>query len=131
MHHLIISVVLTGLRSFVYLYFIICQSEERKIRLLSVLSRISSKVASLVLGICSLVFGCFFVGLICGIIGLVLANKGLSVCRIDSSYTGQGMLKAGKITSIIGIVLGAIYILYYIVAVLIIGAAGFSVFELL
>lgn len=88
-------------------------------------------VASLVLGICSLVFGCFFVGLICGIIGLVLANKGLSVCRIDSSYTGQGMLKAGKITSIIGIVLGAIYTLYYIVAVLIIGAAGFSVFELL
>lgn len=88
-------------------------------------------VASLVLGICSLVFGCFFVGLICGIIGLVLANKGLSVCRIDLSYTGQGLLKAGKITSIIGIVLGAIYILYYIVAVLIIGAAGFSVFELL
>ena len=88
-------------------------------------------VASLVLGICSIVFGCFFVGIICGIVGLVLANKGLSVCGVDAACNGQGMLKAGKITSIIGIVLGAIYILYYIVAVLIIGTAGFSILELL
>lgn len=85
-------------------------------------------VAALVLGICSLVFGCFFVGLVLGIIGLVLANKGIAAYLANPErYTGYGMLKAGRITSIIGIVFGSLYIVYYIVAVVIIGAAGASI----
>ena len=84
-------------------------------------------VAAVVLGICSLLFGCFFVGLICGIIGVVLANKGLTVYRANpTQYTGSGMLSAGKIMSVIGIIFGAIYIVYYIVAVAILGSAGFA-----
>lgn len=84
-------------------------------------------VAALVLGICSLVLGCFFVGFVCGIVGLVLANKGLAVCnQTPGYYSGSGMLRAGKVMSIIGIVFGAIYILYYIIAVIILGAAGFA-----
>ena len=79
-------------------------------------------VASLILGICSLVFGCFFVGLICGIIGVILANKGSAEIRTNpDAFSGVGMLKAGKITSIIGIVFGVVYIIYYIIAVLILG----------
>lgn len=84
-------------------------------------------VAALVLGICSLLFGCFFVGFVCGIIGAVLANKGLAVYnQSPAQYTGYGMLKAGKVTSILGIVFGAIYLVYYIIAVVILGAAGFA-----
>ena len=70
-------------------------------------------VAALVLGICSLLFGCFFVGLVCGIVGLVLANKGLAVYHSNpASYSGYGMLNAGRITSILGIVFGSIYVVY-------------------
>ena len=84
-------------------------------------------VAALVLGICSLLFGCFFVGLVCGIVGLVLANKGFATYQTNPDlYSGYGMLKAGKITSILGIIFGAIYVLYYIIAVAILGAAGFA-----
>ena len=84
-------------------------------------------VAALVLGICSLLFGCFFVGFVCGIIGAVLANKGLAAYNQNPAlYTGYGMLKAGKVTSILGIVFGAIYLVYYIIAVVILGAAGFA-----
>jgi hypothetical protein len=82
-------------------------------------------VAAMVLGICSLLFGCFFVGLVLGIVGLVLANKGLNVCnRNPDTYTGEGMLKTGKVTSILGIIFGSIYIFYYVIAVVIIGSAG-------
>ena len=84
-------------------------------------------VAALVLGICSLLFGCIFVGFVCGIVGAVLANKGLAVYnQSPAKYTGYGMLKAGKVTSILGIVFGAIYLVYYIIAVVILGAAGFA-----
>ncbi len=84
-------------------------------------------VAALVLGICSLVFGCFFVGIVCGIVGLVLANKGLAAYNSQpESYSGLGMLKAGKITSILGIVFGAIYVVYYVIAVAILGSAGLA-----
>ena len=87
-------------------------------------------MAALVLGICSILFGCFFVGFICGIIGLVLANKGLAAYQSNpAGYTGEGMLRAGKVTSIIGIVFGSIYVIYYIIAVVILGTAGFAWLE--
>ena len=71
-----------------------------------------NSVAALVLGICSIVLGCGFVGLVCGIVGLVLANKGLVQYNEDPSlYTDNKMLNAGKITSIIGIVFGAIAVI--------------------
>lgn len=88
-------------------------------------------VAALVLGICSLLFGCFFVGFICGIVGVVLAKKGLAEYNLHPElYGGAGMLNAGKIMSVIGIVFGAIYIVYYIIAACVIGSVGFSMFDL-
>ncbi len=82
-------------------------------------------VATLILGICSIVFGCFFVGLICGIIGLVLGGKGKRVYYgSPASYTGYGMLSAGRILSIIGVIFGALYVIYYIIAVVVLGSTG-------
>jgi len=83
-------------------------------------------VAALILGILALLVGCFGVGLVLGIIGLVLANKGQKECALNpDKYKGQGMLKAGKIMSIIAIVFGAISLVWMIIA----GGAFFAYFE--
>lgn len=73
-------------------------------------------VASLVLGILSLVIGCMGVGLILGIIGLVLGNSGTKAFNANpTKYKGEGMLKAGKVLSILGIIFAAIAIVVIIV----------------
>lgn len=83
---------------------------------------VPNAVAALVLGILSIVTSCGFVGLILGIIGLVLAIKGRQAYLMaPDSYTGYGMLNAGRIMSIIGICIGGLYILYMIVFAAIIG----------
>ena len=86
-------------------------------------------VSSMVLGIASLVVSGLGITLVLGIIGLVLSNKGLAEMQENPGmYTGDGMLKAGKITSIIGIVLSSvalvtlILIIVGIVAVAAVGA---------
>lgn len=81
-------------------------------------------VAALILGIASLATGCLFIGLVLGIVGLVLANKGTAMVRLSSeSYGGVGMLKAGRIMSIIGIVLGAINTLVGLIMMAITGGS--------
>jgi hypothetical protein len=83
--------------------------------------------AVLVLGICSIVFSCFFVGVICGIIGLVLASKGRTMYRDNPNlYEGYGQLNAGWIMSIIGVVLGGLYVIYAIFWGIAVGTAIFS-----
>jgi hypothetical protein len=83
-----------------------------------------NSTATLVLGICSLVFGCLFVGLILGIIGLAISgNSKRLYLQNPNVYEGYGTLNAGRITSIIGIILGSLSLLYYIIVVLLIGAA--------
>ena len=83
-------------------------------------------VAALVLGILSLLSGCLFIGLILGIIGLVLANKGLQTYYLSpSSYKNVGMLNAGKILSIIGIVLGGLAIIMGIISAVVLGGSLF------
>ena len=89
-------------------------------------------VASLVLGILSLLGGCLFVGLVLGIVGLVLGNKGLKCVNANpTQYSGIGMLKSGKITSIIGIVLGGIALVWGIIAAALMGGSFLAMFELL
>ena len=74
-----------------------------------------NSTAVLVLGICSIVFSCLFVGLVLGIIGIVLAGKGRKMYKEDSSlYEGYGALNAGFITSIIGVSISVLYIIYYV-----------------
>lgn len=86
----------------------------------------------LVLGICSIVFGCFFIGLVLGIIGISLSSKGRRMYRENPElYEGNGTLTAGFVMSIIGTVLGGLYTMYWLVAVAILGGAGFSILHLL
>lgn len=89
-------------------------------------------VGSLVLGICSILTGCLFVGLICGIIGLVLANKGLAEYHsCPNAYDGCGLLKAGKVTSIIGVIFGALSTVYCIICALFWGSIAVAWLTLL
>ncbi len=87
--------------------------------------QLPNATATLVLGILSIVFGCLFVGLVLGIIGLVLSKKGKEAYQANpSGYSGYGSLNAGRILSIIGIVLNGLWILYLIIFVAIIGVAS-------
>ena len=71
--------------------------------------------AVLVLGICSIVFSCFFVGMVLGIIGLTMASKGRKMNSENPElYEGYGALNAGWIMSLIGTILGALYVIYWI-----------------
>lgn len=84
-------------------------------------------IASLVLGILSILSGCFGIGLVLGIIGAVLGSSGMKSYNANPAmYTGVGMLKAGKILSIIGIVFGGINIL--ISLIMLVSGAGFLAF---
>jgi hypothetical protein len=83
-----------------------------------------NSTGTLVLGICSIVFGCFFVGLILGIIGLVMSGKGKQMYNSNPDlYDGYGALNAGRIMSIIGVILSGLYIIYF----LFVGAAAFAI----
>ncbi len=106
------------------------QQEQPQVQQPQVPPQLPNATAVLVLGILSIVFGCIFVGLVMGIVGLILSKKGKELHEQNpTGYSGWGSLNAGRIMSIIGIVLGGLYILYYIVVVAIIGAAGFPLFE--
>lgn len=83
-----------------------------------------NSTGTLVLGICSIVFGCFFVGLILGIIGLVMSGKGKQMYKSNPDlYDGYGALNAGRIMSIIGVILSGLYTIYF----LFVGAAAFAI----
>jgi hypothetical protein len=71
-------------------------------------------VAALVLGVLSIITGCYCIGLILGIIGLVLASKGMDLFHSNpAAYRAFGLLRAGKICSIIGVILGALSIVFW------------------
>ena len=91
-----------------------------------------NSTAVLVLGICSIVFGCFFIGLVLGIIGISMSSKGRKMYKENAEmYDGFGALNAGFIMSIIGTVLGGLYTIYWLIAVAILGGAGFSMLHLM
>jgi hypothetical protein len=90
-------------------------------------SELPNATAVLVLGICSIVFSCFFIGLICGIIGLVLAGKGRVMYRENPNlYANYGQLNAGWIMSIIGVILGGLYVVYAVIWGIAFSTAMFS-----
>ncbi|MFH4968186.1 CCC motif membrane protein [Gaetbulibacter sp. M240] len=67
----------------------------------------------LVFGIISILGCCFYgVGFILGIVALVLASKATKLYKENPDlYTGYQNVKIGKILSIIGIILGALYLI--------------------
>lgn len=74
-----------------------------------------NSTASLVLGILSIVV--CGPGLIMGIIGIILANKDIALYKSNPGYYSESSynnLKAGRICSIIGILLSGALILFYL-----------------
>ncbi|WP_083443659.1 DUF4190 domain-containing protein [Ornithinibacillus contaminans] len=76
-------------------------------------------VASLVLGIIAVIVP--YIGIILGIIGLVLANKGIKEIAV-TGQGGRGLAVAGRVTSIIGIVFGAILLFFLILSLAILSS---------
>ena len=90
------------------------------------LERLPNATAVLVLGICSILFGCVLVGFVCGIVGLALAKTPMAMYRQNpQKYINYGALNAGRILSIIGVILGAIAIIWAIIGGLILGQSAF------
>ncbi|MCW3077196.1 MAG: hypothetical protein JWO32_1805 [Bacteroidetes bacterium] len=93
-----------------------------------------NSIGALVLGILSIVF-CWCYGLlaiIMGIIAIVLANQGEKLYNVNpQAYTLSSFknLKAGKICGIIGLSLGALYIIVIIVYFIIVGTVAFGAFN--
>lgn len=78
----------------------------------------------LVLGIVSIVTCCCYgvISLITGGIGIYLAKKDEALYQADPTlYSDYNNLKTGKILSIIGIVLGALYLVYVVVLIATVG----------
>lgn len=90
--------------------------------------KLPGALAGMILGIVAIVTSCYIAGLILGIIGLSKSKKALALnAEYPETYTGAGMAQAGKVCSIIGIIVGAISIVYWVVWGLILGtAAGFA-----
>jgi hypothetical protein len=89
-------------------------------------SALSNATTVLVLGILSILGCCFYgiPGLIMGIIALVLASKDFKLYNANpQSYTPGSFsnLKAGRVCAIIGVILSAIYLVFFLVLVAMIG----------
>ncbi|NHN24358.1 DUF4190 domain-containing protein [Flavobacterium jejuense] len=80
----------------------------------------------LVLGIISILTCCCYgLGLVLGVVGLVLSKKDLQLYKENpSAYSNYSNLNIGRILSIIGIVLGGIYLIYIIVLFSTLGSEG-------
>lgn len=90
------------------------------------LQKLPNATAVLVLGICSILLGCFLVGFICGIIGLAMAKYPMGLYRQNPQiYVNYGTLNAGRILSIIGVILGSVSVIWFIIASLYFGRSAF------
>lgn len=88
-------------------------------------------VSSMVLGIASLVVSGLGITLVLGILGLIFSNKGLAEFNAHPEhYTGDGMLRAGKVTSIIGIVLSSIALVAIILLIVVVVIAAIATGEM-
>jgi hypothetical protein len=90
-------------------------------------ANLPNATAALVLGIISIVGAlCYgIVGVICGIIGLVLANKDRKLYQATPelySSSSYSTVNAGRTCSIIGLVLGSLFVLLMIFYFIVFGA---------
>ena len=80
--------------------------------------RLPHSQSALVLGISSIITACCcwgVIGLVIGIIGLNESNKAIAIYReAPESFDGISNAETGRTTSIIGIVIGAISVLWMI-----------------
>ncbi|MDM5212361.1 DUF4190 domain-containing protein [Peribacillus sp. NJ4] len=72
----------------------------------------SKAIVSLIMGVLSLLIP--FIGIVLGILGLIFAAKSKQEMKLTGE-TGNGLVTAGKVCSIIGIFLNVIVILIFLV----------------
>ncbi|MFF2857272.1 MULTISPECIES: DUF4190 domain-containing protein [unclassified Peribacillus] len=72
----------------------------------------SKAIVSLIMGVLSLLIP--FIGIILGILGLIFASKSKQEIKLTGE-SGKGLVTAGKVCSIIGIILNVILILIFLV----------------
>lgn len=87
--------------------------------------------ASLVLGILSIVGSfCYgIVGLVLGIIGLILANKDRKLYQdMPDLYSPSslGQSNAGRVCSIIGVIISGLIVLFFLFVVILFGSLSYS-----
>ncbi len=90
--------------------------------------QLPNATAALVLGIISIptCFCAGIVGLVCGIIAISLGSKAVKLYKANSGVYNQSSFNnanAGRICGIIGTILSALYLIFYIIYVLILGMA--------
>ena len=85
-------------------------------------------VTSMVCGIISIAFACLpLVPLVLGIVALVMAKKAKETVQAEPEFYKEGGVRvAGFVCGIVGTVLGSIYTIYYLFAVIIFGTVGLS-----
>jgi uncharacterized membrane protein len=96
--------------------------------------KLPNATAVLILGIASILTCCCYgiLSVILGTVGLFLAKKDTQLYKENpSSYSNYNNLKTGKILCIIGIVLGAIFLIYVISIIAYIGIDALKNPELL
>lgn len=80
-------------------------------------------IVTLVLGICSLVLcWAWYLGLPCAIVGMILGKKALEAGE-------DGMAKAGRIMSIVGLILGCIFFVIFVIGIIIAASAAASIYS--
>ncbi|ASS96881.1 DUF4190 domain-containing protein [Peribacillus simplex] len=72
----------------------------------------SKAIVSLIMGVLSLFIP--FIGIILGILGLIFASKSKQEIKLTGE-SGKGLVTAGKVCSIIGIILNVLMILIFLV----------------
>lgn len=88
--------------------------------------KLPNSMAVLILGILSILTCCCYgMGLVLGIVALVISKKDLALYQANpEQYSGYQNLNTGRILSIIGIILSAIYLVWIIYAWVFIGEDG-------
>lgn len=97
-------------------------------------SNLPNATAALVLGIISIVGALCYgvVGVICGIIGLMLANKDRKLYQATPelySASSYSTLNAGRTCSIIGLIIGALFVLLILISFLFFGTVFMEAFR--
>jgi UPF0716 family protein affecting phage T7 exclusion len=94
--------------------------------------KLPNAVATLILGILSIIGSCCYgiPGLIMAIIALIIsANSNKLLKANPEGYSDAGNHKAGRICAFIGLGLGALWFLFLIVYVVILGAAMSDIYN--
>lgn len=94
--------------------------------------QLPNAIGTLICGILSLLSGCVGAGLILGIVGVAISSKAERMYAMNpNGFTNGGMHKAGRIMSIIGLVLGGIAFIGGLISLIFLGGELFFLLDLM